>query len=86
MCNYKSKMEPIRESPFVLSDKMVGAISSALGPGYMLDFFFFFKAKKCAFTFVGAEERNKASCCLAHGSLRCIEREGPPELCLCTGS
>ena len=42
MCNYKSKMEPIRESPFVLSDKMVGAISSALGPGYMLDFFFYF--------------------------------------------
>jgi hypothetical protein len=45
MCNYKSKMEPIRESPFVLSDKMVGAISSALGPGYMLDFFFFLKQK-----------------------------------------
>lgn len=43
-CSYKSKMVPTREIPFVYvrqENGVFGAVDSALGPGYMLDFFFF---------------------------------------------
>lgn len=43
-CSYKSKMVPTREIPLVYvrqENDVFGAVNSALGSGYMLNFFFF---------------------------------------------
>lgn len=43
-CSYKGKMEPTREIPLVYVRQetgVFGAVDSALGPDYILDFFFF---------------------------------------------